>query len=272
MRHRSLAAFVSAAALAAAVFGGPAFSDEYSQLRSQVGAQLKSHSIEVPDLNALTGEQLGQLSLIMSTNVGNDVQAKQVAALLAVDQECIGNEQMRSTVAGQLRQHNFEVKNFDKISGSELVLLNVILSSNETPQQMGAQIEKIFAEPSPVTGSDQLRVETARCIAKVDAKVQNFDALTPDQMVQMASAAALLRFRLGAEGEGVALAPSHLGALGRLGLGDVAGVDGHDADPAGMGDHHHPPRPVRVHAEHELQHPDHEVARGEIVVEQQHAV
>jgi hypothetical protein len=185
MRHRSLAAFVSAAALAAAVFGGPAFSDEYSQLRSQVGAQLKSHSIEVPDLNALTGEQLGQLSLIMSTNVGNDVQAKQVAALLAVDQECIGNEQMRSTVAGQLRQHNFEVKNFDKISGSELVLLNVILSSNETPQQMGAQIEKIFAEPSPVTGSDQLRVETARCIAKVDAKVQNFDALTPDQMVQI---------------------------------------------------------------------------------------
>jgi hypothetical protein len=50
---------------------------------------------------------------------------------------------------------------------------------------MGAQIEKIFAEPSPVTGSDQLRVETARCIAKVDAKVQNFDALTPDQMVQI---------------------------------------------------------------------------------------
>jgi hypothetical protein len=80
---------------------------------------------------------------------------------------------------------NFEVKNFDQISGSELVLLNVILSSNETPQQMGAQIEKIFAEPSPVTGSDQLRVETARCIAKVNAKVPDLNALTPDQMVQI---------------------------------------------------------------------------------------
>lgn len=185
MRYRSLAALVSVAALAAATLGAPAFSDDYAQLRSQVGAQLKSHSIAIPDLAALTPEQLGQISLIMSTSVGTEVQAQQVAAVLAVDQECIGNEQMRSTVAGQLKQHNFEVKNFDKISGSELVLLNVILSTTESPQQMGAQIQKIFSEPSPVTGTDQLRVETERCIARVDAKVPNLEALSPEQMVQI---------------------------------------------------------------------------------------
>ena len=54
----------------------------------------------------------------------------------------------------------------------------------------------------------------------------------------------------------------------RLGLGDVAGEDGDDADPLAVRGHHHIERLRLVQPEHGLEHLHHEVARRVVVVEQ----
>ena len=73
---------------------------------------------------------------------------------------------------------------------------------------------------------------------------------------------------LGAEAQRIALGRAGLSAARRLGLGDVLGEHGHDADALRVRGHHHVERLRFVQAKHRLQDLDHEVARRIVVVEQ----
>src|SRR5580658_8154256 len=77
-----------------------------------------------------------------------------------------------------------------------------------------------------------------------------------------------LFFRFGSEAQRITLGRAGFGAAGGLGLGDVLHEHGDDADAFAMRGHHNVERLSFVEAENRLQHLDHEVARGIIVVEQ----
>src|SRR5262249_12694358 len=77
-----------------------------------------------------------------------------------------------------------------------------------------------------------------------------------------------LLLRLRGEEQRIPLALAELGALLRLGIGDVLGIDRDDAGAAPVGGHHYPIGVVGVHAEHGLEHLHHEFARRVVVVEQ----
>ncbi len=182
---RCLSSAASAVALSAAlVLGGPAFAAD-PQLQNQVKGQLQQHGIEIKDVGELTDTQLLQIALLLSTSESQSSQHAAVDSLLAIKEPCIANAQMRQSVAGQLSQHGIKVKNLDSVSGTQLAVVQAVLSSNQPPTEMAAQIEQIFASDSPIVGNDQLRAEVKSCVVKLNVDLDNLDALTPEQMVQI---------------------------------------------------------------------------------------
>ena len=95
---------------------------------------------------------------------------------------------MRASVAGQLAQHNIKLSNLDTLNGSELTVVQAVLSSNEPSADMAAQIRQIFASDSPILGNDQLRAEVGSCLNRLNVDV-DLEALTPDQMVKIQAVA-----------------------------------------------------------------------------------
>jgi hypothetical protein len=82
------------------------------------------------------------------------------------------------------------------------------------------------------------------------------------------AAEARLFFRLCAETQRIALGRASFGAARGLGLGDVLREHRHDADALAMGRRHHAERLGFIETKHGLEHPDHEVARRIVVVEE----
>ncbi|MFO1144648.1 MAG: hypothetical protein U1E59_20190 [Amaricoccus sp.] len=185
MKHRILTA-LSAAAVSAALFAAWPSTAATTQLRETVADQLAEHHITVPNFASLTNAQLAQIQLVLSTNEGGDKQkAAMVNDLLAEQAECQGNPQLRQNVANQLKEHRIEVTNYDKITGSELVVIKTILdSSSESDAAKKDQIARIFAAKSPITGGAYLKEDTAQCVKMVGADI-DLDKLTPDQMLQI---------------------------------------------------------------------------------------
>lgn len=181
-RSRFLAA--SAAAFAAALtIGGAAYSQN-EQLQAQVRGQLSQHGIEIQNFEALSDTQLQQIALLLGTSESQNVQRASVESLLAIKEPCVGNDQMRASVAAQLRQHNITLSNIDTLNGSELTVLQAVLGSNEPPSAMASQIRQIFASDSPILGNDQLRAEVGNCLNRLNVEL-DLDDLTPQQMIQI---------------------------------------------------------------------------------------
>ncbi len=123
--------FWTAASVAAlsVVLAAPAFPQ---QLRQTVTNQLNEHSIEVPNLASMSNSELAQIQLLLNTTEGNDAQKQaMVDNLLAEKAPCEGNPQLRQSVANQLKEHRIEIKNYDNITGSELVVIKTVLDSTE---------------------------------------------------------------------------------------------------------------------------------------------
>src|SRR4051794_15369724 len=80
--------------------------------------------------------------------------------------------------------------------------------------------------------------------------------------------AGALLFRLGREQQWIALGAAGVGGARRLGLGDVLGEHGDDADAAAVRRDHHLVGLILSHAKLGLQHRDDEFARREIVIDQ----
>src|SRR5712671_174062 len=74
--------------------------------------------------------------------------------------------------------------------------------------------------------------------------------------------------RLGREQERIAFGAAGVGRARRLGLGDIPGIDRDHADAAAVRRHHHVVGLVLVHAELRLEDRDDELARREVVVDQ----
>lgn len=182
MTNRILAA-ASVAALSISVgFTGLAVAQ--SQQRQQVAEQLQEHQISVPNLGELTDTQVGQIQLILNTTEADRYKAEMVNQVIAEPGTCQANAQMRETVAKQLPEHGIRVDNFENVSGSELLLMNAVLSTSAPDTEKAAMIQGIFDSDAPVTGNDQLRSEVAQCVQSVNADV-NIDALTPAQLLEI---------------------------------------------------------------------------------------
>ena len=182
MNYRSWCTTSMVAFIAALIATGPAMSDD--QLRAQVKGQLAEHKVTIANFDNLSDNQISQINLILSAP-GSDTQYQAlIENLLVKDAACVGNDQLRQNVSNQLKEHKIEVKNFDKISGSELVVIKTILDSTEPNNTKEAQIARIFAVVTPVKAGDYLREDAQRCIDSVKADV-NLENLTPDQMLQI---------------------------------------------------------------------------------------
>jgi hypothetical protein len=187
MMSRILAT-VSAAALSVAVIAtAPAMAQ--SQLRQTVTNQLAEHSIEVPNLNAMSNSELAQIELILNTTEGSSAQKQaMVDQLLAEQAPCEGNPMLRQNVANQLKEHGITIGNFDNVSGSELVVVKTVLDGSGSSATKRSQIERIFAEKAPISDSAYLREDAAQCIDMVGADL-DVDDLTPGQMLQIQAVA-----------------------------------------------------------------------------------
>jgi hypothetical protein len=160
------------------------------QLRQTVADQLAEHNIEVANFDSLSNAQLAQIQLMLSTNEGGDQQKQAMVDNLLVEKApCEGNPQLRQQVANQLKEHRIEVKNFDNVTGTELVVIKTVLdSSSESDTSKRDQIQRIFAEDTPVKGDGYLRADAEQCIKAVGAKL-DVDDLTPNQMLQIQNVA-----------------------------------------------------------------------------------
>jgi hypothetical protein len=180
--------FWTAASVAAlsVVLAAPAFPQ---QLRQTVTNQLNEHSIEVPNLASMSNSELAQIQLLLNTTEGNDAQKQaMVDNLLAEKAPCEGNPQLRQSVANQLKEHRIEIKNYDNITGSELVVIKTVLDSTESNAAKRAQIGRLFSEKQPISQADYLRADAEQCVKMVGADL-NVDDLTPNQMLQIQAVA-----------------------------------------------------------------------------------
>jgi len=170
-----------AAALSLSILAGPALSD---QMLDDVSNQLATHNIEVKNLDSLSSTQLSQMHLILSTSEDDCCKAAMIESLVSERKACVGTPELRAEVAGQFKMNGIDV-DVDSISGPDLVVIEAVLTSNAKEGAKKAQIERILAVDSPMVGNDQLRASVATCVQSVNAKVDNLDALSPEQLIQI---------------------------------------------------------------------------------------
>jgi hypothetical protein len=174
----------SAAALSVAVVAtGPALSQ--TSLRQNVTNQLAEHKITVENLDSMSNTDLAEIQLLLNTTEGSDATKRaMIEDLFAEQRECEGNPQLRQQVAHQLKEHRIEVKNFDNVTGTQLVVVKTVLDSSGSDAEKRAQIERVFAAKRPISGGDYLRADAEQCVRMVGADV-DLDDLTPDQLLQI---------------------------------------------------------------------------------------
>ena len=168
---------------AAIIVGGGAMAQD--QLRTNVANQLQEHQISGVDVNALTDAQLAQIQLVLNSSEGDCCKEGMIQSLVTERDACEGSAQLRAQVEGQLKEHNITIENFQNVGGPEVVLLETILNSTATQSNKAAMIKKMFAEDVRMVGNAQLKADVEQCILRYDADVENLDALSPDQLVQI---------------------------------------------------------------------------------------
>lgn len=176
--------YTSALALSAAVVLG-GFAMAQDQLRASVTSQLQEHQISGVDVNALTGAQLSQVQLVLNSSESESSKAAIIESLIVQRDACEGSAQLRAQVEGQLKEHNITIENFENVGGPDIVLLEAILNSTATDANKTAMIQGMFADDVRMAGNAQLKADVEQCILRYDADVDNLDALTPDQLVQI---------------------------------------------------------------------------------------
>ncbi len=87
-------------------------------------------------------------------------------------------------MAGQFKHHGIAA-DVDSISGPDLVVIQAVLNSTAKDTSKQAQVERILAVDSPMVGNEQLRASVQTCVQDVNAKVENIDALSPEQLIQI---------------------------------------------------------------------------------------
>jgi len=169
------------AALSLSILAGPALAD---QMLDDVRNQLAIQNIEVKNLDSLSSTQVSQMHLILSTSDVDSDKAAMIESLVSQKKDCVATPQLRAQMAGQFKEHGIAV-DVDSISGPDLLVIEAVLTSNAKEGAKKAQIERILAVDSPMVGNDQLRASVGACVKSVNAKVDNLDALSPEQLIQI---------------------------------------------------------------------------------------
>ena len=179
-----LSSAVSVAALSAGLLlSQPAMSQ--TSLHENVSGQLAEHKITVENLDKMSNTELAQIQLILNITEGSDASKRaMVEALLTEQGPCEGNPQLRAQVADQLKEHRIEVKNYDSITGTQLVVVKTVLDSPYSDTEKKSQIERIFAAKAPMSGADYMRADAEQCVKMVGANV-DITKLTPEQLLQI---------------------------------------------------------------------------------------
>ena len=170
-----------AGALSLLVFAGPALAD---QMLDDVRNQLRINNTEVKNLDSLSSTQLSQMHLILSTSEDDCCKASMIESLVTERNACVATPQLRAQVAGQFKEHGIDA-DVDTISGPDLLVIEAVLNSTAKDTSKKAQIDRILAVDSPMVGNDQLRASVQTCVQSVNAKVDNLDALSPEQLIQI---------------------------------------------------------------------------------------
>ena len=170
-----------AAALSLSILAGPALSD---QMRDDVSNQLARHNIEIQNYDSLSSTQVSQIHLILSTSEDDCCKAAMIESLVAERKACVATPQLRAEVAGQFKHHGIDA-DVDSISGPDLIVIEAVLNSTAKDTAKQAQVERILAVDSPMVGNEQLRASVQTCVQDVNAKVENIDALSPEQLIQI---------------------------------------------------------------------------------------
>lgn len=177
---------LSAAAVISAVLmsAGPVLSQARSQLEAQVASQASQHNVKIENMDALTDTQLSQVALYFGTSESQASHRAAIEALLANKEPCVGNAQMRASVADQLSQYGITNVDADLLTGAQLAVLQAVLSSTAPETAIDAQVQRVLSDDAPMTGNDQLRFEAGQCVGQFNADV-NLDALSPEELVQI---------------------------------------------------------------------------------------
>jgi hypothetical protein len=101
-----------------------------------------------------------------------------------VKEPCVGTASMRASIGGELKKRGITEVDADAITGSELVLINTVLSSSDSDAAKTAQIKRIVASDTPIRGADQIRTDAGQCVRAVNADL-DLEMLTPDELIQI---------------------------------------------------------------------------------------
>jgi hypothetical protein len=116
--------------------------------------------------------------------------AASVAALLSavlLAGPALSQDQLRESVKGQLAQNSIEVANFDSLSDTQILQLELIMNSTDNAQAQSAQVARLLEGPSECAGNAQLRESVAAGLTQHGVTVPNFELVTGSQLVVLAS-------------------------------------------------------------------------------------
>ncbi len=116
--------------------------------------------------------------------------ASSTAALLSavlLASPALSQTQLRDSVKSQLDQHSIEVPNFDALSETQVLQLELIMNSTSNAAIQTAQVASLLAAPTECAGNAQLREQVADGLTQHGITLANFDTVTGSQLVVLAS-------------------------------------------------------------------------------------
>ncbi len=116
--------------------------------------------------------------------------AASVAALLSavlLASPALAQDQLRDSVKSQLAQHNIDVPNFDSLSETQVLQLELIMNSVNDAAVQKAQVASLLAAPVECVGNAQLRDQVRAGLTQHGVTLENFDLVTGSQLVVLAS-------------------------------------------------------------------------------------
>jgi hypothetical protein len=116
--------------------------------------------------------------------------AASVAALLSavlLASPAFSQSQMRESVKTQLAQNQITLANFDVLSDSQVMQIELILGTSDNAATKQAQVAHLLADPIECAGNAQMRAQVAAGLSQKGVTVPNLDMITGTQLVILLS-------------------------------------------------------------------------------------
>jgi hypothetical protein len=135
--------------------------------------------------NATSRRSLGEISMKHTFLSAASVAALLSAVLLA--SPALSQDQLRDSVKSALAQHSIDVPNFDSLSNTQILQLELIMNSVNDAAVQKAQVASLLAAPTECAGNAQLRESVQTGLTQHGITLENYDLVTGSQLVVLAS-------------------------------------------------------------------------------------